>query len=246
MAAPADEPGKGVGPTHELADAMSRTARRLQEEHGDVESTLQAVTAAAVQVVPHAEECGISYVIGRSKVEPRASTSDLPRELDALQERLAQGPCMDAVWEQEVVRVDDLAAEDRWPEFARQASELGVGSMICYQLFVLGDQLGALNLYAGRAGAFDEESQDIGHMFAAHAAVALAGAEHEENLRSAVSSRDVIGQAKGILMERHKLTADQAFAVLARVSQELNRKLVDIAREVSDTGAVPGADRRQD
>jgi hypothetical protein len=91
MAAPEDEPGKGVGPTHELADAMSRTARRLQEEHGDVEGTLQAVTAAAVQVVPHAEECSISYVIGRSKVEPRASTSDLPRELDALQERLAQG-----------------------------------------------------------------------------------------------------------------------------------------------------------
>ena len=144
MAAPEDEPGKGVGPTHELADAMSRTARRLQEEHGDVEGTLQAVTAAAVQVVPHAEECSISYVIGRSKVEPRASTSDLPRELDALQVRLAQGPCMDAVWEQEVVRVDDLAAEDRWPEFARQASERGVGSMICYQLLVQGDQLGAL------------------------------------------------------------------------------------------------------
>jgi AmiR/NasT family two-component response regulator len=82
-------------------------------------------------------------------------------------------------------------------------------------------------------------------MFAAHAAVALAGAEHEENLRSAVSSRDLIGQAKGILMERHKLTADQAFAVLARVSQELNRRLADIAREVSDTGAVPGADRRR-
>jgi hypothetical protein len=65
---------------------------------------------------------------GRSKVEPRASTGDLPRELDALQERLAQGPCMDAVWEQEVVRVDDLAAEDRWPEFARQASERGVAA----------------------------------------------------------------------------------------------------------------------
>jgi GAF domain-containing protein len=246
MATPEDDTGQGVGPTHDLADLMSRTARRLQEEHGDVESTLQAITATAITVVPNAEECSISYVIGRTKVEPRASTSDLPRELDALQERLEQGPCLDAVWEQEVVRVDDVAAEDRWPEFARQASERGVGSMICYQLFVQGNQLGALNLYASRAGSFDDESQDIGHMFAAHAAVAVAGAEHEENLRSAVSSRDVIGQAKGILMERHKLTADQAFGVLARVSQELNRKLGDIAREVSDTGAVPGTDRRRD
>jgi GAF domain-containing protein len=118
--------------------------------------------------------------------------------------------------------------------------------MMCFQLFVQGDQLGGLNLYAGRPGAFDDEGQEIGLMFAAHAGVAVAGAEHEENLRAAVSSRDVIGQAKGILMERHKLTADQAFGVLTRVSQELNRKLVDIAREVSDTGALPGATRRRD
>ncbi len=74
----------------------------------------------------------------------------------------------------------------------------------------------------------------------------MAGAEHEENLRAAVGSRDVIGQATGILMERHELTADQAFGVLARVSQELNRKLADVARELTDTGAIPGANRRRD
>jgi GAF domain-containing protein len=225
---------------------MSRTARRLQEEHGDVEGTLQAITSAAIIVVPGAEECGISYVIGRSRVEPRASTSDLPRQVDALQERLGQGPCMDAVWEQQVVRVDDVGADDRWPEFARQASELGVGSMLCFQLFVAGDQLGGLNLYAGKPGAFDDESQDMGQMFAAHAAVAVAGAEHEENLRAGMGSRDVIGQAKGILMERYKLTADQAFGVLTRVSQELNRKLADVAGELTDTGVVPVGDRRRD
>ena len=84
-----------------------------------------------------------------------------------------------------------------------------------------------------------EEAQEIGLMLASHAAVALAGAEHEEHMRAGIRNRDVIGQAKGILMERHKLTADQAFAVLARVSQELNRKLADVAREVTDTGAVP-------
>ena len=245
MTASRDGPQRDADP-HNLSDLLSSTARRLQEEHGDVEATLQAITTTAVRIVPNAEHCSISYVIGRSRIEPRASTSDLPREVDALQERVMQGPCLDAVWEQEVVRVDDVGADERWPQFARQASELGVGSMLCFQLFVRSDQLGALNLYAGRPHAFDDECQDIGHMFAAHAAVALAGAEHERNLRTAVSSRDVIGQAKGILMERHKLTADQAFGVLARVSQELNRKLVDVAREVSDTGAVPGANRRRD
>jgi GAF domain-containing protein len=225
---------------------MSRTARRLQEQHGDVEGTLQAITATAVRVVPHAHECSISYVIGRSRVEPRASTSDLPRELDALQEQLQQGPCMDAAWEQEVVRVDDMRSEQRWPEFARQAAQRGIGSMMCFQLFVEGDQLGALNLYSGTAGAFDDESEEVGRMFAAHAAIAAAGAEHERNLRSAVGNRDLIGQAKGILMERHRLTADQAFGVLSRVSQEVNRKLADVARELTDTGAVPRAREPQE
>jgi GAF domain-containing protein len=230
--------------TQHLSDAMSRLARRLQEEHGDVEGTLQAITAAAVTTVPHADDCGVSYVIGRRKIEPRAWTSDLPKMVDSLQERLRQGPCMDAVWEQQVVRVDDVGADERWPEFARQAAGLGVNSMMCFQLFVTGDQLGALNMYSRTRSAFDDESQDIGLLFASHAAVALAGAEHESHLRIGMSHRDVIGQAKGILMERHKLTADQAFGVLARVSQEMNRKLVDVAREVSDTGAVPGSKRR--
>ncbi len=245
MTASPDDADRAGDSTPDLGDTMSRVARQLQEEHGDIEGTLQAITATAIKVVPGAEECGISYVIGRSTIEPRASTGDLPREIDALQERIKEGPCLDAVWEQEVVRVDDVSADDRWPQFARQASELGVGSMMCFQLFVQGDQLGAMNLYAGGRGAFDDECQEIGLMFAAHAGVAVAGAEHEEHLRAAVSSRDVIGQAKGILMERHKLTADQAFGVLARISQQLNRKLVDVAREVSDTGALPGANPRR-
>jgi GAF domain-containing protein len=243
---PPDTSADAADLTRQLGAVMSRVSRQLQEEHGDVEATLQAITANAVRVVPHAEECSISYVLGRSKVEPRASTSDVPREVDALQGRLGQGPCLDAVWECETVRVDDVGADERWPEFAKQASRLGVGSMMCFQLFVTGDRLGAFNLYSRTPGAFDDESQEIGRMLAAHAAVALASAEQESHLRAAVSSRDVIGQAKGILMERHKLTADQAFGVLTRVSQELNRKLVDVARELSDTGAVPGSRQRLD
>ncbi len=245
-----DTPRRSSADAHEprerLSAVLSRVSRQLQEEHGDVEATLQAITTNAVRVVPHAEECSISYVIGRSRIEPRASTSDLPREVDALQGRIGQGPCMDAVWEQRVVRVDDLSVEDRWPLFVEQAAALGVGSMMCFQLFVTGDRLGAFNMYSRTAGAFGTDSEEIGEMLAAHAAVALAGAEHEQNLRAGMSSRDVIGQAKGILMERYKLTADQAFGVLTRVSQELNRKLVDIAGELTDTGTVPASDHRRD
>ena len=226
---------------HDLNEVLTRTARRLQEEHGDVEATLQAITTTSVSAVPHAENCSISYVTGRSKVQPRAATSERSQQADELQGRLGQGPCLDAVWEQEVVRVDDVAAAERWPEFAAGAAALGMGSMMCFQLFVEGDQLGAMNLYSSTAGAFDAEDEEIGRMLAAHAAIALAGAEHEQNLRRGMDHRDLIGQAKGILMERHKLTAQQAFDVLARASQETNRKLVDIAVELTDTGALPAA-----
>jgi hypothetical protein len=147
MTAAQDNGNEVSAPTQHLADAMSRVARQLQEEHGDVEGTLQAITAAAVRTVPHADECGISYMIGRQNIEPRAWTSDLPRTVDSLQERLKQGPCMDAAWEQQIVRAD-VGADHRWPEFGTQAAQLGVGSMMCFQLFVAGDQLGALNMYS--------------------------------------------------------------------------------------------------
>ncbi|WP_040337570.1 GAF and ANTAR domain-containing protein [Candidatus Blastococcus massiliensis] len=233
-------------PRLHLGDAMSRVARELQEEHGDVEATLRSITASAVATVPNAEECSVSYVIGRSLVEPRASTSELAKELDQLQQQLEQGPCLDAIWESRLVLVDDMGSEERWPRFAVQAAARGIGSMVCFQLFVVGDQLGAMNLYTRTPGAFDAESREIGQIFASHAAVALAGAEHEEHLRAGMNSRDLIGQAKGILMERHRLTAQQAFGVLARVSQELNRKLVDVALELTDTGALPGDGGRRD
>lgn len=190
---------------------MSRIARDLHAEHGDVEATLQAITAAAVHAVPDADDCGITYVVRRRQVQSRAWSSELPRSVDVLQEELGQGPCLDAVWEHPVVRVDDVGTDGRWPRFAPRAAELGAGSMMCFQLFVAGDHLGALNLYSRTAGAFDDDGQEIGLMFAGHAAVALAGAVHEQHLHAGLRNRDVIGQAKGILMERHKLTADQAF-----------------------------------
>ena len=239
MTSPGQDGVGGNQPAESLGDVMSRAARKLQEEHGDVEATLQAITALAVGTVPNAEDCSISYVFARKRVEPRASSSELPGKVDALQGEIGQGPCLDAVWEQEVVRVDDVRADERWPKFAAKASDLGVGSMMCFQLFVEGDQLGALNLYSRTPGAFDDECEETARMLAAHASVALAGAQHESNLRQGLDNRDLIGQAKGILMERHKLTADQAFGVLARASQNLNRKLADVARELTETGAVP-------
>lgn len=226
-------------PDSSLGAVMSRIARELQQEHGDVGATLQAIATTAVDAVPGAQHCGISLVLERSRVRPRASSSRLPVVVDALQERLGQGPCMDAVWDQEAVRVDDVATDGRWPAFAAVAAEAGVGSMLCFRLYVSGDELGAMHLYSAAPRAFDDQSVDHGRLLAGHAAVALAGAQHEHHLRSAIDHRDLIGQAKGILMERYKTTADQAFAMLVRSSSLTNRRLWDVAEELSTTGSLP-------
>jgi len=245
VAARDEVPAYGGQGTESLGDVMSRAARQLQESHGDVEGTLQAITELTIRTVPGADECSISYVIGRRKVEPRASSAQRAGRLDKLQEEIGEGPCLDAVWEHQVVRVDDVRTDVRWPKFCARATQMGVGSMMCLQLFVEGDQLGAMNLYSSTAGAMDDEAEELARLLAAHAAVALAGAEHESNLRRGIDSRDLIGQAKGILMERHKLTADQAFTILTRASQDLNRKLTDVALEVTEVGAVPSSRRLQ-
>jgi hypothetical protein len=218
---------------------MGQVARSLHERHGDVGATLQAITSTAVGAIPGAEESTIAYITGRRSVEPRAATSDLPRRIDEIQNRLQEGPCLDSIWEEKTVRVEDMRNEPRWPRYAAEAARLGVLSSVSFQLFVEGDNLGALNVYARRPHAFGEESEDVGLVFAAHAAVGLSGAQNEDHLRRAVFSRDLIGQAKGILMERYKLTADQAFGVLTRVSQETNRKIVDIAEELVHSGSLP-------
>jgi hypothetical protein len=111
--------------------------------------------------------------------------------------------------------------------------------MLSFQLYVAQDSLGALNLYSDQAEAFNDESENVGLLFAAHAAVAMAGARNHDYLTRALSMRDLIGHAKGILMERHRLTADQAFALLVRASQRTNTKLTDIAPNLADTGYLP-------
>ena len=222
-----------------LAEELSALAREL-EDHDDPDAMLAAIVAAAGAMIPGAEEGSISVVLGRRRVHSQAPTGDLPRQVDAIQEEVQQGPCLDAIYQQQTVRVTDLAAEDRWPLFASRAAATGAAGMLSLQLYVEGDNLGALNLYARRPGAFTDESEQIGLLVAAHAAIAYAGTRKEGHLRDALNSRDLIGQAKGILMERYQITADRAFLLLTRVSQNSNRKLHDVAAELAESGTIAG------
>ena len=229
----------GTADLNQLAEDFGELARSL-EEHDDPDVMLAEIIAAAVEMVPGVDEGSVSVVTGRRNIGSQAPTGDLPVQVDALQEETQQGPCLDAAYKQLTVRVTDMASETRWPEFARRASQAGAASMLSLQLYVEGDNLGALNLYSRTPNAFDDESEQVGLLFASHAAVAYAGVRKEAQLAQAVDSRDLIGQAKGILMERYKITPERAFLVLTRVSQKSNRKLHDIATELVRHGTVPG------
>jgi GAF domain-containing protein len=223
-----------------LAHALAAFARDVQRQprHEDV---LRTVVEASLRTVPGAQEGSVTLVLGRRKVLSQAASSPLPVRIDALQEEIGEGPCLESAWEQHTVLVPDLATEPRWPRFSARASELGVRSMLAFQLYVDGDNLGALNLYSEQADAFDDRSVVVGELFAAHAAVAYSAAQRESALERALVSRELVGQAQGILMERSRLTAEQAFAELQRASQRRNVKLAEVARRLVETGDLLAA-----
>lgn len=225
--------GSAVG-TEQLASRLSELARSLQQQN-EPDDMLEEIVSAAVALIPGAQEGSVSVVLNRKHVSSHAASGDLPRAVDAIQQEIGQGPCLDAVYEHHTVQVPDMRTDQRWPLFAQRAFEAGAGSMLAFQLFVEDDNLGALNLYAHEANAFDDESEHVGMLFASHASVAYAEVQKVEQLGRAISTRDLIGQAKGIVMERFGIDANQAFNLLTRISKDTNRKLRDIAQELIDT-----------
>ncbi len=184
---------------------------------------------AATHVVPGARWAGVSMIEGR-KVVAKVPTDPVVAKLDDVQSELGDGPCITALRDHRTVHVPDLTKETRWPQYCSTAVQLGMRSLLSFQLFVRSENLGALNLSAGQADVFSEDSIEVGTILAQHAAVALVGSTGEGHLQSALATRDLIGQAKGILMHRSGLTGVQAFSLLTRTSQETNMKLVDVAR----------------
>jgi len=228
----------------DLAEQLSRLAKALQKDR-DLGATLETVVGAALELIPGAAAGSISVVEQRRNLRSEAPSSDLPVRFDRMQGELDEGPCLDSVWEEKTVRVNDFGQEsERWPRLAPAAVAAGVRSMLCFQLFVEGDNLGALNIIGSEPDAFDQESEDIGLLIAAHASVAFADAKQISQLQQAIDTRDLIGQAKGILMERYRITSQQAFLVLATASRNTNRKLRDVAGHLASTGELPGGAER--
>ena len=218
-----------------------------------VEEVLARIVTAAVDMIGGADLASLSVLVAGSGIRTPAYTDPLALHLDEGQYDTGEGPLVDIALGGHLpyLEVTDLAAGPGWPAFRPLAAGLGIRAMLSLGVITGGSTggqpgrpparrtLGALNLYARRPDAFDRNARDIGLLLAAHAAVALAATAQASQLREALRTRDVIGQAKGILMERRKLTADQAFEVLRRTSQRLNIKLRDVAARIAGTGAEP-------
>ncbi|MDQ3627316.1 MAG: GAF and ANTAR domain-containing protein [Actinomycetota bacterium] len=224
----------------DLSTQLAAVARALLAED-DVQATLDKAISMATDLVRGCEYAGVSLVRRGQSIDTPAATHNVVRRGDELQYELGEGPCLEAIWDDETVLSHDLASDPRWPSWGpRTVDELGVRSVLCFQLFTHDNTLGALNLYSQHVDAFDADDCTAGRALAAHVAVALAAAEEIGHLGSAITSRTVIGQAEGILMERFDVSAQQAFAILRRVSQQQNVKLYEVARQLVETRRTPG------
>ncbi len=233
-------------PEHEADDVESSVwgvletlGRALHVQEPTLEATLQAILRAAVDSVAGTDFAGVNLWI-KGRFVPQAVEGEPPHRLDALQRDTGVGPCIDASRDQRVIRVDDLAAAERWPDYGALAASIGVRSMLCVPLWVDERRLGSISLYSQTLNAFDVTSERVARLLGVHAAVALAEADRRANLTAALHNRDVIGQAKGILMATLRVTSDKAFELLSQASQRTNRKLVVVAEEVATTGALRG------
>jgi GAF domain-containing protein len=198
-----------------------------------------ALTYTLDQIVEHAklataaDEVGIHLRRRGGRVEAAESSNHPSHEADQLQIDLDEGPCLDAaVNGPEVVRINDLRTEPRWPRWSQTAADLGWRSVLSVTLATESDVIGSLNLYSRTAHRYDRADEDVAVLFARHATAALAPALKIEGLRKALDSRLIIGRAEGVLMERYGLSGDEAFAMLQRQSNNTNQKLIDIARTI--------------
>lgn len=227
-------------------EEVLETARRLVASltPGDLDHTLAAITAAAVEVLPDVTSASITVRHADGRIDTAGQTNDELLVLDAAQYSFHEGPCYEAATESVHVICPDLANDERFPRYAKVALAHGVRAQAGLRLFEGPRSSAALNLYSGTVGAF-ADFDALGTLFSQQAAMAIGYAREVDNLREAVTTRTAIGQAVGIVMERYGLTDERAFAFLARMSQHRNVKLRLIAQEMIAATEHIGAEDEQ-
>jgi GAF domain-containing protein len=214
----------------------------------DLSEVLTEILGIARRAMPSVEAASVT-LIREDKPFTAAYDGQMALDADELQYERGYGPCMDAARAGQIFLVDDMRTEQRWPDYAQNVVGHGVLSSLSVPLPFQGVTIGALNTYGGRPGVVDDSDLDLAEEVAAWVAIAVGNAEAAARtsedltqLRTAMTSRALIEQAKGVLMERHKITEDEAFTMLTHASQRTKKNLRDVAAELFQTGTLPSRD----
>jgi hypothetical protein len=212
----------------------------LHRRAAHISALLGELTACAAESVPGARYAGITVTKKKRHSETAAATHQYCVLLDEVQNHCQQGPCLTASGLQRAIRIDDLARDDRWPLFREKAiAETPVRSVLSLGLLKEGGTAAALNFYAESTKAFDDTSAELGSIFATHAGLVWDLVRRDQQFRAALVSRDIIGQAKGKMMERFSIDADEAFNMLKLVSQHSNTPVAQVAQRVVSSDVWP-------
>lgn len=206
-----------------------------------IETVIELVTELAVTTIPGTDGAGVTLVDDHGKRSLAPSTA-LVEQADALQYAFDSGPCLTAWHDQITVRIDDVSAETAWPEWCAAAAALGIRSVLSVPLAVEGTSVGAMKVYAKRPDAYDAHAEQTLQLFAQQAAIllvnirTLADARRlSADLRNALTDRDIVGQAKGVLMAQGAVDEQAAFTQLVSASQRSHERLAEVARQLVET-----------
>ena len=199
----------------------------------DADTVIAELAEHAVNEIPGAKYAGVTVTTNRKASTPPRPPIARRWCSTQIQQRHQEGPCLDVGVGKTDIHISDLENDDRWPKYRDDAlAETPIRSIMAFQLFIADQAMGALNVYSEEPNAFDDETEEVGLIFATHMAVAWNSARRDEQFRKALASRDTIGQAKGMIMERYGIAAIQAFEVLRKLSQDSNVPLARIAQEL--------------
>jgi GAF domain-containing protein len=215
---------------------LAELVAHLDRDETDTTARLHELVEIGARHVPGCQFAGITLVEKDKAVTTVVATHRYPMVLDAIQDRCGEGPCLAAAWPYHMMYVEDLNVEQRWPSYQRYAlEETPIRSIVSYELFDDGKSMAALNFYADNPHAFNDESLELGGVFASHIASAWSMMRSQDQFRSALASRDIFGQATGVVMERFNLDAVEAFDLLTRLSQQSSTKFIDPAKALIDS-----------
>jgi len=218
------------------ADAPRRIAeiaRELYERKTHDGGVVAELVEHAAKMLPRVDYANVTVTSGPYDVDTPSATHPVAVTLDDIQRRTGEGPCLSSAWHNKTVHVANLETETRWPRFRAAALEsTRVRSIMGFELFATGKTMGSLNVFAERPHAFGEQTERLGSLFATHSSLVWDSARRERQFREALANRDIIGQAKGMIMERYGVDAAQAFDLLRKLSHDTNTRLTQVAAQV--------------